>query len=398
MSLSETAIKNAKPTPGKAYKLPDENGMYCHVQPNGSKYFRLDYRFNGKRKTLALGVYPDTSLKQARKKLDTARKQIAEGIDPSETRKADKIAKTNDFERITRDWLTSTAHATKEITHHNKTQRLERHVFPAIGAMPINEIKPSHISSLLKPLVDKKEFETAKRVRAEISAAFVYAIAHGFTDYDPAQSVTAQLPPPKTKHRVAITDPKAFGQLLRDIDNYQGSFIVNCAFKLSPLLFQRPGEIRAMQWVDIDLNAKEWRYLVTKTDTQHIVPLPSQAIAILKELQPVTGSGRYVFPCSHKNDRPMSSCTIRTALFSLGYGDTMTAHGFRTTASTLLNEQGWSPDAIERQLCHMPKDQVRKAYNRAQYMEERRRMMQAWADYLEGLKNGAQVIPFKKAN
>jgi integrase len=370
--------------------------MYCHIQPNGGKYFRFDYRFSGKRKTLALGVYPDTSLKQARDKRDEARKQIAEGIDPGETKKAAKIAKSNDFERITRDWLASTAHKLSAITLHNKTQRFERHVFPVIGAMAINEIKPADITRLLKPLTDKKEYETAKRVRAEISAAFGYAIAHSHTDYDPAQSITAQLIAPKTKHRVALTDPKEVGQLLRDIDAYKGSFIVNCAFKLSPLLFQRPGEIRQMQWNDVDLDAKEWRYLVTKTDVQHIVPLSTQAIAILKELQPVTGSGRYVFPCSHKNDKPMSSCTIRTALFALGYGDTMTAHGFRTTASTLLNEQEWSPDAIERQLCHMPKDQVRKAYNRAQYLDERRRMMQAWADYLDGLKNGAQVINFKQ--
>lgn len=388
MSLSDTAIKNAKPKSDKAYKLPDEKGMYCYITPNGSKYFRLDYRFNGKRKTLAIGVYPDTSLKQAREIRDTARKQIAEGIDPGAIKKAAKIAKANDFERISRDWLTSIANGLSVLTLHNKTQRFERHVFPVIGAMPISNIKPADIMRTVKTLVDKKEFETAKRVRAEISAAFVYAIAHEFTDYDPAQSVTAQIPTEKTKHRLAITEPKQVGQLLRDIDNYNGSFVVNCAFKLSPLLFQRPGEIRQMEWKDIDLDTKEWRYLVSKTDVQHIVPLSTQAIAILKELQPVTGNGRYVFPCSHKNSKPMSACTIRTALITLGYADTMTAHGFRTTASTLLNEQGWSPDAIERQLCHMPKDQVRKAYNRAQYLPERRRMMQAWADYLDILKTG----------
>jgi integrase len=259
-------------------------------------------------------------------------------------------------------------------------------VYPVIGGMVINVIKPTDISRAIKPLSDKKEFETAKRVRAEISSVFTYAIAHGLAEYDPAQSIAAQMIAPKTKHRAAITDPKIFGQLLRDIDNYQGSFVVNCAFKLSPLLFQRPGEIRAMEWKDIDFDSKQWRYWVTKTDTQHIVPLAAQALAILQELQPVTGSGKFVFPCSHKNDKPMSSCTIRTALFSLGYGDTMTAHGFRTTASTLLNEQGWSPDAIERQLCHMPRDAVRAAYNRAQYLDERRRMMQEWANYLEKLK------------
>jgi integrase len=388
MPLSDQTVKNAKPR-DKAYKMFDEKGMYLLVNPNGSKYFRFKYRFDGKEKVLALGVYPDASLKAAREKRDDAMGQLVKGKDPSEIRKADKIAKSNDFERITREWLASTAHKISALTLHNKTQRFERHVFPVIGSIAIGEIKPVDITRLLKPLTDKKEYETAKRVRAEISAAFGYAIAHGHTDYDPAQSITAQLIAPKTKHRVALTDPKEVGQLLRDIDAYKGSFVVNCAFKLSPLLFQRPGEIRAMQWGDVDLDAKEWRYLVTKTDVQHIVPLSIQAIAILKELQPVTGSGRYVFPCSHKNDKPMSSCTIRTALFALGYGDTMTAHGFRTTASTLLNEQGWSPDAIERQLCHMPKDQVRKAYNRAQYLDERRRMMQSWADYLDSLKASA---------
>lgn len=400
MPLSDQTVKNPKPKDNKPkdkpYKVFDEKGMYLLVNPNGSKYFRLKYRFDGKEKVLALGVYPKTSLKKARDKRDEAIGQIAEGIDPGAIKKAAKIAKLNDFERITRDWLASTAHTLSAITLHNKTQRFERHVFPVIGTMAITEIKPADITRLLKPLNDKKEFETAKRVRAEISAAFGYAIAHSHTDYDPAQSITAQLINPKTKHRVALTDPKEVGHLLRDIDAYKGTFIVQCAFKLSPLLFQRPGEIRAMQWNDVDLDAKEWRYLVTKTDVQHIVPLSTQAIAILKELQPVTGPGRYVFPCSHRNDKPMSACTIRTALFTLGYGDTMTAHGFRTTASTLLNEQGWSPDAIERQLCHMPKDQVRKAYNRAQYLEERRKMMQAWADYLDGLKNGAQIINFNQ--
>ena len=206
-----------------------------------------------------------------------------------------------------------------------------------------------------------------------------------------------QIPAKKAKHRAAITEPQEVAQLLRDIYNYQGTFIVQCAFRLTPLLFQRPGEIRQMQWKDIDLNAKEWRYLVTKTDTQHIVPLSTQAIAILEEIKPLTNGGRYVFPSCRSDNRPMSENTIMTALKTLGYNsDVMTAHGFRSTASTLLNEQGWSPDAIERQLCHMPRDQVRAAYNRAQYLDERRRMMQAWGDYLDGLRNGAQVIAFKR--
>jgi integrase len=412
MPLSDTAIRNAKPTE-KPYKMPDEKGMYLFVHPNGGKYFRLDYRFNGKRKTLALGVYPDISLKQARDKRDEAKKQITDGIDPGEARKQGKAEKAasidrqnrldaglpvlNSFEHVARDWLASTSHTVRELTRQKKTRHFERHVFPAIGAMSITDIKSPDIYGVIKPLIAKNQLETAHRVHSEISSVYSYAIAHGFTNYDPAQAVAAQIPAQKVKHRAALTDPKEIGRLLRDIYSYQGTFVVQCAFRLSPLLFQRPGEIRQMEWKDIDLESREWRYFVTKTEVQHIVPLSKQAVSILEEIRPLTGSGRYVFPSSRGDGRPMSDNTIRTALKTLGYdSDVMTAHGFRTTASTLLNEQGWSPDAIERQLCHMPRDAVRAAYNRAQYLEERRKMMQAWSDYLDSLKAGADVIPIGK--
>ncbi|WGS88515.1 tyrosine-type recombinase/integrase [Methylomonas sp. UP202] len=303
----------------------------------------------------------------------------------------------NSFEDITRQWLESTAHTVRDLTHHKKNRRFELYVFPEIGQIPIGDVKSPDIFAVIRPLIIKKQLETAHRVRADISAAFAYAIAHGFTGYDPAQAVGAQIPAQKVKHNAAVTEPKQVGQLLRDIGQYQGTFIVQCALRLSPYLFQRPGEIRQMEWKDIDMAAKEWRYFVTKTETQHIVPLSAQVIEILEAIKPLTGVGRYVFPSSRGDGRPMSDGTIRTALKTLGYErDEMSAHGFRTTASTLLNEQGWSPDAIERQLCHMPKDQVRAAYNRAQYLDERRRMMQAWADYLDALKNGAQVIQFPR--
>lgn len=398
MPLSDPAIKNAKST-AKPYKMPDEKGMYLLVNPNGGKYFRLDYRFGGKRKTLALGVYPDISLKQAREKRDTAKKQISDGIDPCAIKKEDKITKDHTFEKVTRDWFASATHTVREITQQKKIRRFERLVFPSIGNMIHAEIKSPDIYKIIKPIIAKHQLETAHRVHSEISAAFAYAIAHGFTDYDPAQAVAGQIPAQKVKHRAALTEPKEVAQLLRDICNYQGTFVVQCAFRVSPYLFQRPGEIRQMEWKDVDLGAKEWRYFVTKTEVQHIVPLSTQAVAILEAVKPLTGTGRYVFPSSRGDGRPMSDNTIRTALKSLGYdSDAMTAHGFRTTASTLLNEQGWSPDAIERQLCHMPRDAVRAAYNRAQYLEERRRMMQSWADYLDSLKAGAQVIPFRKSN
>jgi integrase len=384
--LTDTTCKNAK-AKDKPYKLADEKGMFLLVNPNGSKYFRLKYRISGKEKLLALGVYPETGLKQARDKRDKARSQLADGVDPSGIRKADKITQTYTFERMAREWFASNSHTLTSLTHHKKLRRFEIHVFPILGNIGVNAVKSPDVFNLIKPLIAKGELETAHRIRSEISGAFAYAIAHGLTDYDPAQAVAKQLPAQKVKHRPALIEPNQVAQLLRDITHYQGTFVVQCALRLSPLLFQRPGEIRQMEWKDIDLVACEWRYLVTKTEFNHIVPLSTQAVKILESIKPLTGSGRYVFPSSRGDGRSMSDNTIRTALRTLGYdGEVMTAHGFRTTASTLLNEQGWSPDAIERQLAHAPRDAVRAAYNRAQYLEELRKMMQSWADYLDTLK------------
>jgi integrase len=408
----DTVYRAAKPRE-KDYTINDGGGLALLVKSNGSKLWRFIYRFNGKQNRLGLGAYPDTTLENARRKAEEARNSIANGTDPGEIRKQVKAAKIqaaehekrldaglpiiNSFEHVCREWLASTAHTVRDITQQKKIRRLELYVFPAIGSKPIDEINSPDVFSIIKPLIANNQLETAHRVHSEIRAAFAYAIAHGFTDYDPAQAVAAQIPAQKVKHNAAVTEPKEVAQLLKDIYHYQGTFVVQCALRLSPLLFQRPGEIRQMEWKDIDLEAKEWRYFVTKTEVQHIVPLSVQAVAILEEVKQLTGTGRYVFPSSRGDGRPMSDGTIRTALKTLGYdSDVMSAHGFRTTASTLLNEQGWSPDAIERQLCHMPKDQVRAAYNRAQYLDERRKMMQSWGDYLDGLRNGAQVIPFSK--
>jgi integrase len=406
--LTDTTIRNAKPE-AKDKRLTDGSGLYLLIKPNGAKWWRFDYSFEGKRKTLSLGVYPATGLADARRKADNTRANVANGIDPSKTRKTTKAAKQltaenekrldaglpiiNSFEHVAREWLASIAHTVRDITHQKKIRRLELHTFPFIGAIPVKEIKSPEVYNAIKPLIAKNELDTAHRVHSDISAVFSYAIAHGITDYDPAQAVAAQIPSQKTKHRAALTDPRDVARLLRDICNYQGTFVVQCALRLSPLLFQRPGEIRQMEWKDVALQIKEWRYFVTKTEVLHIVPLSKQAISILEEIKPLTGSGRYVFPSSRGDGRPMSDGTIRTALKTLGYNsDTMTAHGFRTTASTLLNEQGWSPDAIERQLCHMPKDAIRAAYNRAQYLDERRKMMQAWSDYLDGLKASTNIL------
>lgn len=409
----DVVYKAAKPKE-KDYMLNDGGGLYLFVSKNGAKLWRLIYTFDKKQKKLALGVYPSVTLETVRRKAEEARDNIANGIDPmairSEKKKAQQLLNSNikrvadglpilnSFADISRQWLESIDHLTKPTTQTKKISRLERLAFPMIGDIPINQIKSSEVLAVIKPIIDKRQLETAHRLHSEISSIFAYAIVHNFTDYDPAQPVAKQIPAQKVKHRAAIIDPNQFGQLLRDINNYHGTFVVQSAFRFSPLVFQRPGEIRQLLWSDIDLEAREWRPYISKTDFHHIVPLSNQAIAILTDIKPLTGNSQYVFPSSRGDGRPMSDGTIRTALKSLGYdSDVMTAHGFRTTASTLLNEQGWSPDAIERQLAHTPRDQVRAAYNRAQYLEERRRMMQSWGDYLDSLKNGAQVIPIKKA-
>jgi integrase len=412
VNLNKDAVyRNTKPKE-RDYTINDGGGLYFFILANGSKLWRFIYTFQGKRKKLAFGAYPDTTTDNARRKAEVARQQIANGIDPGEIKKQNKAARQSDkineerqkdglpilgsFADITGKWLDSIVNLNSAGTLFKKRSRLTTWIFPHIGDKPINGIKSADVLAALKPLIETGKLDTAHRLRAEISAIFAYAIVHNFTDYDPAQPVAKQIPAQKVKHRAALIDPKLVAQLLRDIGNYQGTFVVQSAFRLSPMLFQRPGEIRKMLWADIDLDAKEWRPFISKTDFHHIVPLPMQAVDILQAIQPLTGGDQYVFPSSRGNGRPMSENTIMTELKSLGYdSDVMTAHGFRTTASTLLNEQGWSPDAIERQLSHSPKDKVRAAYNRAQYLDERRRMMQAWADYLDGLKSGAQVIAFK---
>jgi integrase len=411
--LNKDATYRAAKSKDKDYMINDGGGLYLFVSKKGARLWRFMYTFAKKQKKLALGVYPDVTLESARRKSEDARDSVANGIDPSEIRiekkKARQLVQSNNervndglpilnsFADIAWQWLGSMEHLTNPTTQLKKTSRLERLVFPTLGDIAINTIKSSDILATLKPLIDKKQLSTAHRLHGEISAIFAYAIVHDFTDYDPAQPVARQIPAQKIKHRAAIIDPIQVGQLLRDIYNYRGTFVVKLAFRFSPLVFQRPGEIRQLLWSDIDLEAREWRPYISKTDFHHIVPLSTQALAILEEIRPLTGNGLYVFPSSRGDGRPMSDNTIRSALQSLGYdADVMTAHGFRTTASTLLNEQGWSPDAIERQLAHAPRDSVRAAYNRAQYMDERRNMMQSWSDYLDKLKNGAQVIPLMK--
>ena len=403
MSISDTAIKSAKPRADKPYKLPDEKGMYLYIHTNGSKYFRLDYRFEGKRKTLALGVYPETTLKEAREKREAARKLITDGVDPNENKKAIKASKSesalNSFEVIAREW--GAKHVNNWDDKNNRSKRmLEKNVFPWLGNKPIIDILPMDILSCLRRVEDRGTIETAHRTLQICGQVFRYAVATSRVDRDITPDLRGALPPAKGDHFAAITDPKQVAELLRAIDSYQGSLSAISALKLAPMVFVRPGELRAAEWEHIDFEAKEWRYFVTKTKTEHIVPLSNQAITILNELHPVTGHGRFIFSSERtpRGDRCMSENTLNAALKRLGYGkDIMTAHGFRVMARTILDEVlGFRPDFIEHQLAHAVRDANGRAYNRTSHLKERHKMMQSWADYLDSLKNGAQILEFKK--
>jgi len=409
---SDLSIK-ALQAKDKPYRLNDGKGLFILVNPDGSKYWRFNYSFQNKRKKLSLGVYPETGLKVARNKAAECREQILHNIDPSQSRKDQKqavqqsqadqeriehgIPLKNSFTEVSNLWLAAFEHTVSPSTFYKTSTRIKQHILPYIGDKLISNIKSPDILEIILPIAARQTLETAHRVLNHCNRIFKYAVAHGLIEHDPSQAVIGSIPPAKVKHRAAITEPRKIGQLMRDIDNYTGTYTVQCALKLSPLIFCRPGELRQMEWQDIDFTAKEWRYFVTKTETEQIVPLSTQSIAVLKEIQKLTHASCYVFPSIRNNKTPMSNNTVRLALRTMGYdAETMSAHGFRTTASTLLNEQGWSPDAIERQLAHSPKNKVRAAYNRALYLEERVKMMQAWGNYLDSLKAGADIIPFRR--
>ena len=403
MTISDTAIKAAKPRIDKAYKLPDEKGMYIYIHTNGSKYFRLDYRFDGKRKTLALGVYPETTLKEAREKREVARKQIADGIDPSENKKAVKESKaesaSNSFEIVAREWGAKKVNDWDDKNNRSK-RMLERNVFPWLGNKPITDILPKDILACLRRVEDRGTIETAHRTLQICGQVFRYAVATSRVDRDITPDLRGALPPAKGEHFASLTDPKEAAPLLRAIDAYTGTFVVKSALQLAPLVFVRPTELRHAEWVHINLEGKEWRYFVTKTGTDHIVPLSTQSIEILTALLPLTGNGRYVFPSARtpNGSRAMSDVAMLAALRRMGFDkDEMSVHGFRAMARTILDEVlGFRPDFIEHQLAHAVRDANGRAYNRTSHLAERHKMMQSWSDYLDNLKNGAQVIELKK--
>lgn len=392
MALSDTKVRNAKPS-DKPIKLFDGDGLFLLITPAGGRWWRFKFRFAGKEKLLSLGTYPEVSLVQARERRNAARKQVADGIDPSQVRKAAKAAKEqneNTFEVVAREWHTK--FTPTWTTGHAKTimSRLEANLFPWLGARPIIDIKAPELLMALRRIESRGALETAHRVRAICSQVFRYAVATGRAERNPAADLRGALPPVKPKHHAALTDPDKVGGLLRAIDAYQGSFVTKCALRLAPLLFVRPGELRQMEWVEINLDAAEWNIPAEKMKTRqpHLVPLASQTVEILRELEPLTGQSRYVFPSPRTSKRPMSNNGILSALRRMGFEkDEMSGHGFRAMARTILDEVlQVRPDFIEHQLAHAVRDPNGRAYNRTTYLEERRVMMQTWADYLDGLK------------
>lgn len=397
MALTDSAVRSAKPE-AKRRKLFDGRGLYLEVTPTGSKRWRLKYRFAGKEKLMSLGVYPDVSLKDARDKRDRARSILASGTDPMEQRKAEQASRSgaNRFEVIGREWLEMRRRELAESTYTKTLWMLEAFVFPTLGKMQAQEITAPMLLMELRKLEARGKHETAHRVKQTCGRIFRYAIATGRAERDPSADLRGALAPVVSEHRATITRPAQMGELLRAIDGYTGQFTTLCALRLAPLVFTRPGELRAAEWDEIDLGAAEWRIPAgrMKMRAEHIVPLSRQAKSILEELQPFTGNGRYVFPGVRTSSRPMSENTVNAALRRMGYTkDDMTGHGFRSMASTRLNEMGWNPDLIERQLAHAERNKVRAAYNRAEYLAERRKMMQAWADYLDALREGAEIVP-----
>lgn len=404
MALSDVAIRKSQPQE-KQYKMTDGEGLYLLITPAGGKYWRLDYRFDGKRKTYAIGTYPDVPLKLARERKSDARKLLAEGIDPNEFKKSARLARmeasASSFEYVAREWLLK--FSTKWTDEHTDRlrRRFENDVFPYIGSKPISQIDAPELLRVIRRIESRGAIDTAHRALQNCGMVFRYAIATGRASNDPSGSLKGALPPVKKKHHASITDSRKIGGLLRAIDGYEGHFITRCALQFVPYCFVRPKELRHAEWSEFDFDKAEWRIPADKMKMRdiHIVPLSKQALSVLSEIQPLTGGGKYVFPSLRSSQRPMSENTINAALRRMGFSkDEMTGHGFRSMASTLLNEQGWNKDAIERQLAHSERDEVRASYNFAQYLPERVKMMQAWADYLDALKNHSNVVPFHSTN
>jgi integrase len=372
--------------------------MFIEVAPTGSKYWRLAYRFAGKQKQLALGVYPEVSLRLARERRDEARKLLTVNRDPGVERKVEKArtAGAESFDAVAAEWQAKNRARWSE-AHAERLQAAYRNdLQPHLGNVPVRELNAPVILAALRRVEARGALEQARRCKAFCNGVMRYAVATGLADRNPVTDLAGAMETRTVRHHASITDPKKVGKLIRDIRAYDGFFVTKCALELLPLVFTRPGELRKAEWPEFDLDAAEWRIPAhrMKMREQHIVPLSKQAIAVLRRLHQVTGHRALLFPGVRHHDKPLSENTLNAALRYLGYGkDEITGHGFRSMASTLLNERGWNRDAIERQLAHAERDKIRGAYNYAEHLPARRRMMQAWADRLDALAEGAAVVP-----
>ncbi|MCP3728399.1 integrase arm-type DNA-binding domain-containing protein [Paraburkholderia sp. CNPSo 3272] len=392
MPLTDLAVKNAKPI-DKTQRLWDAGGLYLEVSPAGSKLWRFKYRYDRREKRLSFGKYPDVTLKDAREKRDDARKLLAKDVDPGEHKKVVKAARleraANNFEAVAREWYERMMSDKAESHRVKVIARLENDIFPWLGKRPISDITAPEVLACLRRIEQRGARDTAHRAMQNCSAVFRYAVVIGKAQNSPAEHLRGALPPAKPGHFAAVTEPERVGPLLRKMDDVNATFPVKCALRLAPYLFCRPIELRSMRWDEVDLDAAEWRYIVGKTQTPHLVPLATQAVAILRELHPMTGRWGYVFPGRDDKKQPMSSNTVNVALRRAGIStrDEQTGHGFRAMARTILHERlGIKPEVIEHQLAHSVPDPLGTAYNRTKFLDERRKMMQEWADYLDKLR------------
>jgi integrase len=423
-TLTDLAIRKAAPG-DKPRKLADGGGMYLEIRPSGARYWRLKYRVNGTEKRLSLGVYPEVTLAQARVKRDAARALVAQGIDPSETRKAEKVRHQRQqiaqalaaagepvpdtFEYVAREWYETRRDDWSTSYGEKVLSRLVKDVFPFIGNRPVSEVTPPELLALLRRIEGRGVVETAHRARENCSQVFRFAVATGRATSDPARDLVDALKRPRVKHFAAITDPMRFGELLRAIDRYQGTPVVRAALKLASLVFLRPGEeLRSACWDEFDLDAGVWSVPAARMKRRkdgkeygpvHLVPLSRQAVEVLRDLYPLTGGGPVVFRGYKGKNRPISENTLNAALDAMGFdSDQHRAHGFRASARTMLAERlNVDEKVIEAQLAHSVPDKLGRAYNRTQFTDQRRQMLQTWADYLDTLRTGAQVIPIRAA-
>lgn len=396
--LNNTEVRNVKPRES-AFKLYDERGLFLRVTPAGGRLWRLKYEMHGREKLISLGAYPDVTLRRARERREAARKLIADGVDPSARRQTDRAALAQCFEDVVNEWLELQRKSLAPETISTLGARLKSALSPYLGSRPIAALTAQEVLAALKRIEARGRYETAHRVRALAGRVFRYAVATGRAQRDVSADLRDALAPVKSKNFASVTGPILVGELMRAIHEYSGHPVTALALKLAPLVFVRPAELRAAEWSEFDLANAEWRIPAArmKMGEAHIVPLARQALAILKELEPLARGGQYLFPSLRTRDRPMSDNTINAALRRLGYSsEEQTGHGFRTMASTLLNEQGFPPDVIELQLAHTERNKVRAVYNKAQRLPERRKMMQAWADYLDGLRAGGNVVPLRR--